>query len=193
MARNELPIGLLNPENILPASFSPEKEFAGFVTTKKKDLELHYEPKRFEYEYEGFTQSTKPDFLLINLLTGVETYIEITLDDMRDDYDPKARQKKVMHMGHPDVLDKMEANGQIFYRYMDSSGNPTMEYPYNPSGSSRAIAGACDATGRVFGMMPHFERFTEPFQQTNNRRLAVPVNHGLQIAQAVVDYMVNSA
>jgi phosphoribosylformylglycinamidine synthase len=93
----------------------------------------------------------------------------------------------------PDVLDKMEANGQIFYRYMDSSGNPTMEYPYNPSGSSRAIAGACDTTGRVFGMMPHFERFTEPFQQTNNRRLAVPVNHGLQIAQAVVDYMVNSA
>lgn len=103
MARNELPVGLLNPENILPASFSPEKEFAGFVTTKKKDLELHYEPKRFEYEYEGFTQSTKPDFLLINLLTGVETYIEITLDDMRDDYDPKARQKKVMHMGHPNV------------------------------------------------------------------------------------------
>ena len=36
---------------------------------------------------------------------------------------------------------------------------PTMEYPYNPNGSVAAIAGICDETGRVFGLMPHPEAY----------------------------------
>ncbi len=34
---------------------------------------------------------------------------------------------------------------------------PTMEYPFNPNGAEQAIAGVCDSTGRVFGLMPHPE------------------------------------
>ncbi|MBA3845276.1 MAG: phosphoribosylformylglycinamidine synthase I [Planctomycetes bacterium] len=48
------------------------------------------------------------------------------------------------------TLDRLERDGQIALRY--SGGT-------NPNGSARDIAGVCDPTGRVFGLMPHPERF----------------------------------
>jgi phosphoribosylformylglycinamidine synthase len=47
-------------------------------------------------------------------------------------------------------------------RYADASGKPAMSYPDNPNGSLDAIAGVCDPTGRIFGLMPHPERHVEP-------------------------------
>ncbi|HTY24491.1 MAG TPA: phosphoribosylformylglycinamidine synthase subunit PurQ [Desulfomonilaceae bacterium] len=44
---------------------------------------------------------------------------------------------------------------------------PTMEYPFNPNGAEQAIAGVCDITGRVFGLMPHPECFQH---RTNHPR-----------------------
>ena len=41
------------------------------------------------------------------------------------------------------------------------AGRPTQDYPANPNGSAGAAAGVCDATGRIFGLMPHPERFIE--------------------------------
>ena len=35
----------------------------------------------------------------------------------------------------------------------------TMDYPDNPNGSVDAIAGICDETGRIFGLMPHPEAY----------------------------------
>ena len=49
--------------------------------------------------------------------------------------------------------------GQIVLKYADERGEPTMDYPANPNGSLRAAAGVCDPTGRIFGLMPHPERF----------------------------------
>jgi phosphoribosylformylglycinamidine synthase len=40
-----------------------------------------------------------------------------------------------------------------------ASGAPTQEYPWNPNGSQGAIAGICDESGRVFGLMPHPEAY----------------------------------
>jgi phosphoribosylformylglycinamidine synthase len=54
------------------------------------------------------------------------------------------------------TLDQLEANGQVIFRYCDESGNVTMEA--NPNGSSRNIAGICNANRNVFAMMPHPER-----------------------------------
>jgi len=53
----------------------------------------------------------------------------------------------------PDVLDRLEANGQVALRYAEGE---------NPNGSERGIAGVCDPTGVVLGLMPHPERFTDP-------------------------------
>lgn len=56
------------------------------------------------------------------------------------------------------TLDALEANGQVIYRYCDENGNITPAA--NPNGATRNIAGIRNATGNVFGMMPHPERAT---------------------------------
>ncbi|MGN0824399.1 MAG: phosphoribosylformylglycinamidine synthase [Candidatus Coproplasma sp.] len=55
-------------------------------------------------------------------------------------------------------LEKMLANGQIATQYVDLSGKPTMESPYNPNGSMWAIEGITSPDGRVYGKMGHTER-----------------------------------
>ncbi len=52
--------------------------------------------------------------------------------------------------------------GLVVYQYVDQEGNPTMNFPDNPNGSYTAIAGICDETGRIFGLMPHPERYNHP-------------------------------
>ena len=42
------------------------------------------------------------------------------------------------------------------------TGLATLEYPYNPNGSPRGIAGLCDPSGRIFGLMPHPEAYNHP-------------------------------
>lgn len=60
------------------------------------------------------------------------------------------------------TLDEMEAHGQVAFRYSDEKGGRAKgSFPQNPNGALRDIAGACDPTGRVFGMMPHPERHLE--------------------------------
>jgi phosphoribosylformylglycinamidine synthase len=56
------------------------------------------------------------------------------------------------------VLDQLEANDQIIYRYSDQNGQVTAAS--NPNGSTRNIAGIRNLEGNVFGMMPHPERAT---------------------------------
>ncbi|MFQ5728742.1 MAG: phosphoribosylformylglycinamidine synthase I [Waddliaceae bacterium] len=48
-------------------------------------------------------------------------------------------------------------NNQIAFRYANKDGEPSQKYPDNPNGSLDAIAGLCDPTGRVLGMMAHPE------------------------------------
>jgi len=43
--------------------------------------------------------------------------------------------------------------------YADETGDIQAGYPHNPNGSVNNIAGICDATGRIFALMPHPERF----------------------------------
>lgn len=54
------------------------------------------------------------------------------------------------------VLDELEANGQIAFRYCDENGN--IEPLSNPNGATRNIAGIRNKEGNVYGMMPHPER-----------------------------------
>ena len=59
-----------------------------------------------------------------------------------------------------DCLRRLEAENLIALQYADpATGKPTQEYPLNPNGSSLAIAGLTDPTGRVLGLMPHPEAF----------------------------------
>jgi len=52
-------------------------------------------------------------------------------------------------------------------RYADNNFVPTGEFPYNPNGSINNIAGICNTTGRIFGLMPHPEAFLSPYNHPN--------------------------
>lgn len=58
-----------------------------------------------------------------------------------------------------DVLDGLEQNGQIMFRYADATGSVVNEA--NPNGSLRNIAGVMNEEGNVMGMMPHPERASD--------------------------------
>lgn len=59
-----------------------------------------------------------------------------------------------------EILSRLREQDQVALRYVDSSG-ASGGYPINPNGSIDEIAGICDPTGRVMGLMPHPERFVD--------------------------------
>jgi phosphoribosylformylglycinamidine synthase len=67
------------------------------------------------------------------------------------------------YFAEPATLDRLEHDGGVLFRYVDSAGNPAAEEDRvaNPNGSLRAIAGVINAAGNVAGLMPHPERASE--------------------------------
>lgn len=61
------------------------------------------------------------------------------------------------------VLEQLKTNDQIVFQYTDPAGE-LAGYPWNPNGSIDNIAGICDTTGRILGLMPHPERHFHPTQ-----------------------------
>jgi phosphoribosylformylglycinamidine synthase len=64
-------------------------------------------------------------------------------------------------------LARLEQAGQLVLRYAAQGDEPD----YNPNGSAGDVAGVCDATGRVFGLMPHPERHIDPTHHPQWTRL----------------------
>ena len=89
-----------------------------------------------------------------------------------------------------DTLNFLEQNGQVVFRYVDLTGTPTQEYPYNPNGSPNAIAGVTDPSGRILGLMPHTERRATRLNYPNGRRFGEDFN---PTGQVMFDMMVNHA
>jgi phosphoribosylformylglycinamidine synthase len=57
-------------------------------------------------------------------------------------------------------LSRLREGGQVVMQYAVEGGQPAEgRWPENPNGSLMDIAGVCDATGRIFGLMPHPEAF----------------------------------
>ena len=58
------------------------------------------------------------------------------------------------------MLQQLRADGQVALTYCRPDDQESdVGYPENPNGSVDNIAGICDPTGRVLGLMPHPERF----------------------------------
>jgi phosphoribosylformylglycinamidine synthase len=56
-------------------------------------------------------------------------------------------------------LDRLEADRQVVFRYVSPAGE--LDPAWNFNGSARSIAGVCNPTGNVLGLMPHPERCAE--------------------------------
>ena len=96
------------------------------------------------------------------------------------------------------LLDRLTRNGQVVMQYVDRFGRPTQSFPENPNGSMEAIAGICDETGRVFGLMPHPEAFNHITNHPHYTRMReeaarkkLPLKEegdGIQIWRNAVEY-----
>lgn len=88
------------------------------------------------------------------------------------------------------VLKTLNKRGQISFRYSYANGMVATSYPENPNSSIEAIAGITDKSGRVLGLMPHPERFTQITQYPNWTRLEgfKKKPDGLLIFQNAVKY-----
>jgi len=68
------------------------------------------------------------------------------------------------------ALESMRSAGQLALRYVAPDGGPA-RYPDNPNGSVDDVAGVCDPSGRVLGLMPHPERNITPWHHPRWTRL----------------------
>lgn len=90
------------------------------------------------------------------------------------------------------VLGRLREAGQIVLKYKplcSKSSRSEIPYPDNPNGAIDNIAGICDTTGRVFGLMPHPERFVDPTQHPNwTRGPQREAGAGLRVFQNAARY-----
>jgi len=93
------------------------------------------------------------------------------------------------------VLDRIEKEHGVACRYIDArTCKPAKRFPDNPNGSMNSIAGLCDPTGRVFGLMPHPEAYLLPenHPQWQRQKLSGKLpKHGLglKIFKNAVEYL----
>jgi len=74
--------------------------------------------------------------------------------------------------------------------YTDAYGNSKAGYPHNPNGSVGNIAGICDASGRVFALMPHPERYIRGTQHPQwTRQGANEYGDGFQVFLNAVNWV----
>lgn len=97
------------------------------------------------------------------ILTPVRTGTPVTtaLDGKKTFRIPIAH-KMGNYFAAPDIIEELKEQDRIVFKYCDDEGNITP--PANPNGSIENIAGICDETGRIVGMMPHPERRMNRFQ-----------------------------
>jgi len=77
-----------------------------------------------------------------------------------DQIDLPVRHGEGRFFAEDEVVDRLIQNDQVVMQYADENGRAAQGvFPQNPNGSLADIAGICDPTGRVFGLMPHPEAY----------------------------------
>ena len=114
----------------------------------------------------------------------------VFLKDIESMYLPVAHAEGKFVARDADVLAQLDDGKQLVLRYVaqhtGANGGP---YPDNPNGSTADVAGVCDPTGRVLGLMPHPERYIDPTQHPRwTRGETGEVGDGLQVFKNAVEY-----
>lgn len=88
------------------------------------------------------------------------------------------------------VLTQIEKFNLFSLQYCRANGLPTTEYPTNPNGSVKAIAGICNETGRLFGLMPHPEAYLHCTNHPRWTRESLPeAGQGLALFRNAIDFI----
>jgi phosphoribosylformylglycinamidine synthase subunit PurQ / glutaminase len=132
----------------------------GFQVLVKSGLLPHIDLDAEQDVTLTFNDSGKFEDRWVNLARR-ESVCVFTQGDKDRVYFPVAHAEGKFVVRNKDVLQKLKDNAQIVFQYESPDGGAPA-YPQNPNGSIEDIAGICDPTGRVLGMMPHPERFIDP-------------------------------
>ena len=112
----------------------------------------------------------------------------VFIDPKQRIYLPIAHAEGKVCFADDSVPQQVRDNAQIAFRYVDQDGH-FGDYPVNPNGSADHIAGLCDSTGRVLGLMPHPERHVHPTHHPHWTRPKAQGDHnGLNIFTKAVNY-----
>lgn len=88
------------------------------------------------------------------------------------------------------ILKEIEKKNLVALQYCGPTRAITMDYPANPNGSTNAIAGVCNETGRLFGLMPHPEAFLHRTNHPRWTRETLPEEgQGLAIFQNAISFI----
>ena len=119
----------------------------------------------------------------------------VFLKDIQRMYLPVAHAEGKFVARDADALARLEADGQLVLRYRPLDGavkgglSDAVPYPDNPNGSQSNVAGVCDPSGRVLGLMPHPERHIHCTHHPRwTRRETTTTGDGLQIFTAAVEF-----
>jgi len=126
-------------------------------------------------------------------VTGSKSVFFAGLDTM---YLPVAHAEGKFVTNSPAMFQSLQSNGQLVLRYgggQATSAAPSVAaqvpYPDNPNGSLGDVAGICDETGRICGLMPHPERHIDPTQHPRWTRGPLPAaGEGLGVFLNAVRY-----
>ena len=105
-------------------------------------------------------------------------------------YIPVANGEGKVMLASPEVRERLGSGGHVALRYANPPWVDAGEagYPWSPNGSVDAIAGICDGTGRIFGLMPHPERYTHPTHHPRWTREGCREPDGLHIFRNAVTH-----
>lgn len=88
------------------------------------------------------------------------------------------------------LLEELNNLGQVALQYIHpETKEPTQLYPFNPNGSQMAVAGLCDPTGKIFGLMPHPEAFNHFTNHPRWTRLSSLIVQGLSIFENGINWV----
>ncbi|MEL7500192.1 MAG: phosphoribosylformylglycinamidine synthase I [Planctomycetota bacterium] len=84
----------------------------------------------------------------------------VFLKDVDELYLPIAHAEGKFVTRNDGILNQLQSNHQLALTYTEGGGAGNGHF--NPNGSVADVAGVCDPTGRIFGLMPHPERHIDP-------------------------------
>jgi phosphoribosylformylglycinamidine synthase I len=131
----------------------------GFQVLVQTGMLLPTEPDVGSLATLTWNDSGKFEDLWVNLAVDGDRCV--FLKDIDRIYLPIAHAEGKFVVRDTDGLNRLKANGQLALRYCDDSeqmSDALLPFPTNPNGSAANVAGVCDDTGRVLGLMPHPER-----------------------------------
>ncbi len=137
-----------------------------------------------------YNDSGKFECRWVYLRRNPESPCVFTRDMPETIYIPVANGEGKVMLASPEVRDRLGSGGHVALRYTNPPWVDAGEagYPWSPNGSVDAIAGICDGTGRVFGLMPHPERYTHPTHHPRWTREGGREPDGLHIFRNAVNH-----